>query len=63
MEFIIDADQLNKLTLIAARLQSGTDRERDEGHKLWLLINQIKDQEVTSDWNDNRAERFATGQY
>jgi len=42
--FLIDAEQLEKLRNISSRLQSGSDRERDEGHRLWLLICDIEDQ-------------------
>ena len=42
--FVLDADQLKTLFDIAARLQSGTDRERDEGHRLWLLVETIRNQ-------------------
>ena len=42
--FLIDEDQLERLKQIASRLHGGSDKERDEGHKLWLLIEQIKGQ-------------------
>jgi hypothetical protein len=30
-----------KMQAIHTRLNGGTDRERDEGHKLWLLCNHL----------------------
>jgi hypothetical protein len=30
-----------KMQAIHTRLNGGTDRERDEGHKLWLLYNHL----------------------
>jgi hypothetical protein len=46
MMYLIDEDQLVKLRQIADRLQSGSDKERDEGHRLWLLIKEISDQKA-----------------
>jgi hypothetical protein len=42
--FVLDAEQLKQLLDIAVRLQSGTDRERDEGHRLWLVVETIRNQ-------------------
>lgn len=42
--YLIDEEQLRRLREIAARLQGGNDRERDEGHRLWLLVNDIAGQ-------------------
>lgn len=41
---LIEDDDLERLRTIAAALQGGNDRERDQGHKLWLLVNKIKEQ-------------------
>lgn len=38
--FVFDEEQMAKLRAIQARLHAGTDKERDEGHRLWLLLNQ-----------------------
>ena len=42
--FVLDAEQMEKLVAIAARLHGGTDKERDEGHRLWLLVEAIRKQ-------------------
>ncbi len=39
-------EQLAALRAISDRLQSGNDKERDEGHRLWLIIKQIKEQKL-----------------
>ena len=39
--YLIEADDLEKLQCIAATLQSGSDKMRDEGHKLWLVLRNI----------------------
>lgn len=44
--YLIEDEQLEQLQNIASRLQGGSDRMRDEGHKLWLLIQTIKDQQT-----------------
>jgi PHD/YefM family antitoxin component YafN of YafNO toxin-antitoxin module len=41
--YLIDADQFARLRAISSRLHAGTDRERDEGHKLWLVLNAVRD--------------------
>lgn len=43
---IIDADQFAKLQRIASQLQGGSDRERDYGHRLWLVLTEVKGQTV-----------------
>ena len=42
----IDAEQIAKLRAIADRLQGGSDKMRDEGHKLWLIVGEIADQHI-----------------
>ena len=42
--FLIDEEQFETLRKIASRLQGGSDRERDEGHRLWLLAGAIAEQ-------------------
>lgn len=45
--YYLDGDQLQKLRDMVNRLHSGSDAMRDEGHKLWLLVNYVSDfQEV-----------------
>lgn len=42
--YVVEGDQLSKLQRIASELQGGTDRERDYGHRLWLILNAVKEQ-------------------
>jgi hypothetical protein len=44
--FYLDEDQLAKLRLLADQLQGGSDRERDYGHRLWLVVVEISKQRV-----------------
>jgi len=44
--YVLWSEQLEKLQSISDRLHSGSDKMRDEGHKLWLVINQIKEQQI-----------------
>jgi hypothetical protein len=37
--YLIDYDEMGKLRDIQEQLHSGTDRERDFGHRLWLILN------------------------
>lgn len=37
--YVLDATDFEVMRAIAFRLQGGTDRERDEGHRLWLALN------------------------
>ena len=37
--FALDADDMAKLRVLQAQLHGGTDRERDYGHRLWLILN------------------------
>jgi len=41
---IIDHDQFVKLQQIASQLHGGTDQERDYGHRLWLVLTEVKGQ-------------------
>ena len=38
--YALDVDQMAKLRKLASELHGGTDRERDYGHRLWLLLEQ-----------------------
>lgn len=42
--YLLDEDQFRKLKALASRLQGGSDRARDEGHRLWLICNDIEKQ-------------------
>jgi hypothetical protein len=44
--YVLLDEQMEKLRAIASRLHNGSDKMRDEGHKLWLIINQLNDQKV-----------------
>lgn len=46
MIYLIDEDQLRRIQEISSALHNGTDAMRDLGHKLWLVINQVKKQDV-----------------
>lgn len=37
--YLIEPDALKKLRKIADELQAGSDKERDIGHRIWLLVN------------------------
>ena len=39
--YLVDEDTMTKLCKLYASLHSGTDRERDHGHKLWLICSEI----------------------
>jgi hypothetical protein len=49
--YVVFQEQRDVLKAICDRLHSGSDAMRDEGHKLWLILNQMKGQrvEVTHD--------------
>jgi hypothetical protein len=40
--YYLDGDQLRVLNAISDALHSGSDAMRDLGHKLWLVLNQVK---------------------
>ena len=45
--FYLTGEQMEKLCAIEKRLHSGSDAMRDEGHKLWLIVNTVREyQEV-----------------
>ena len=37
----IDEDDVRKLRRISDALMGGTDRERDYGHRVWLILNNL----------------------
>lgn len=39
--YLVDEDVLGRLAQLYRALHNGTDRERDYGHKLWLLCGEI----------------------
>ena len=41
--YLVDEYQLRKLRELMLQLQGGSDRERDYGHRLWLLLNDIEE--------------------
>ena len=41
--FLFDEDQFKKLRKLQSQLHGGTDRERDYGHRLWLVCNEVED--------------------
>lgn len=44
--YLVDEDQLRKLRALYTALHGGTDRERDYGHRLWLVVEEIRNQET-----------------
>lgn len=47
--YLIDEDQLAKLKRLYTELHSGSDRERDYGHRLWLVCAEIVKAEIEVD--------------
>lgn len=43
--YTIDQDTLDKLRKLADQLQGGSDRERDYGYRLWLMLGELVEQE------------------
>jgi hypothetical protein len=40
--YAIDVDDFNKLRKLSDTLHSGNDKERDLGHKIWLILNVVE---------------------
>ena len=40
--FLMDEEHMDVLRTLEKQLHSGTDRERDYGHILWLLCNELE---------------------
>jgi hypothetical protein len=55
--YTLDDHDWAKLRDIERRLHGGTDRERDEGHKLWLLMANATEQDI-DDGNTSSHEEF-----
>ena len=45
--YVVEPEDVVKLTIISNQLQSGTDRERDYGHRLWLILTKLRDLPLT----------------
>lgn len=41
--YLMEAYLMERLEQISTGLHGGTDRERDYGHRLWLIINELRD--------------------
>ena len=39
---MVDPDDVAKLRKLATELHAGSDRERDYGHRLWLIVKDIE---------------------
>ncbi len=39
--YLVDEDTMDKLSQLYRAMHNGTDRERDYGHKLWLICAEI----------------------
>jgi hypothetical protein len=44
--FLMDEEHMDVLRSLEKRLHSGTDKERDYGHILWLLCNELESSNV-----------------
>ena len=40
--FVLSEDEVEKLRAICFTLHSGSDKMRDQGHKLWLIIDNFQ---------------------
>lgn len=58
--YLVEPDDVVKLTVISNQLHAGSDRERDLGHRLWLLINNLRDLPVT-EGDLKPTSRYACG--
>lgn len=45
--FYVEAEDLKQLQILSDQLHNGSDRERDYGHRLWLIVSRIRDLPVT----------------
>ena len=41
---VLDENQFAKLKRLASELHGGSDRERDYGHRLWLIVLELESQ-------------------
>ena len=46
--YFMEEEDLQKLRNIERRLHAGSDAMRDEGHKLWLVLNRLEDHNAVS---------------
>jgi hypothetical protein len=42
MIYTMTEDEMRRLRALSSQLHGGSDRERDVGHRLWLVIGQIE---------------------
>lgn len=52
--YYVEDEDIAKLKAISDRLHAGSDKERDEGHKLWLIWDKIMNNTI----DDARAYQF-----
>ena len=45
--YLMEAHLMECLQQISTNLHGGTDRERDYGHRLWLIINELRNNPIT----------------
>lgn len=45
--YLMEAHIMERLQQISTNLHGGTDRERDYGHRLWLIINELRNNPIT----------------
>jgi len=46
--YFLEEEEFQKLRNIERRLHAGSDAMRDEGHKLWLVLNRLEDHNAVS---------------
>ena len=44
--YAVDSYQLHRMQEISDALHSGNDTMRDLGHRLWLVLSQVKEKEI-----------------
>ena len=54
--YLVDEDTVTKLKKLHEALHGGTDRERDYGHKLWLVHREITNNEVVFNTTTGKIE-------
>ena len=44
--YVMEVEQIVRLLAISDALHAGSDRERDLGHKLWLIVSEIQSNQM-----------------
>ena len=59
--YLLDEDQLAKLRALSEQLHNGTGRERDYGHRLWLVLGEIEKQPFEEEARGGLTSLFRSG--